>query len=438
MKIYYIIISLFLFATTACVDEVDDIFSESANKRIQREVKECNQLLLGSENGWIVEYFAQPETEGYTFLLKFDSPDKVTASILNFFQTYQLYTDESFYQVKAEDGPMLSFDTYNDVIHLFSDPEYGSGMPGFDLQLGTGFGGDYEFSLMKMTQDTITFRGRKRGTTILFSRMPENTDWEEYLNRRYDLTQYAFSNPNSSLTLYTGENEYKVTNGSKRIFNILPRNSSEGAIAISAPFVVNETGIRFHSPITIDGKTMQMFYMNEDKTEFISQNDPDVKIGGPDLGDLIYNSVLLWKFDSEAMDSSLNDVLDRITQACKTRFGGNEVIYGFKTYNNGQQLALNIDVVIYSTSPTGTDNHRYANLYFDLQLTDKNQISLVYSGNGDTNGKAFYNSIDGVSELVDNMLPGNILLSTDNLLNPSLVKAQNKDNNIWFTLVSPI
>lgn len=46
---------------------------------------------------------------------------------------------------------------------------------------GTTSGGDFEFSVMKIGNDTIDLKGRTTGNKMRLIRLPENTDWKKYL-----------------------------------------------------------------------------------------------------------------------------------------------------------------------------------------------------------------------------------------------------------------
>ena len=75
---------------------------------------------------------------------------------------------------------MLSFSTYNDILHYFSDPAI--------YDQGNGLSGDYEFVMVDVPEDhqTIMLKGKKRGTYVRLTRLPDGTDFETYLKDVYD------------------------------------------------------------------------------------------------------------------------------------------------------------------------------------------------------------------------------------------------------------
>jgi len=118
MKKILILLALPLLFNS-CLKDDEDKFSKSATERIEEAVKEAITVLQGAENGWRMELY--PESEriygGYTLFLKFNADNTVVASSENFAAGK---TESSYYSVVAESGPVLAFDTNNDIIHFYS------------------------------------------------------------------------------------------------------------------------------------------------------------------------------------------------------------------------------------------------------------------------------------------------------------------------------
>ena len=85
--------------------------------------------------------------------------------------------------VALKAGSTLTFDTYNDIFHVFSDPSNA-------LQIGSdglGMEGDYEFTVMEATAEKVILQGKKTGNTIIMT--PLNGSWTEYLNGVIEMDQ---------------------------------------------------------------------------------------------------------------------------------------------------------------------------------------------------------------------------------------------------------
>lgn len=148
-KSVYILIALFTLCISSCSDE-NDIFDSSSARRMNAMLQECNEILTGAENGWIFEYYPEDSKYGgFQLYMTFSKEGevKVTAESPILESPGEQVT--SMYQVKADMGPVLSFDTYNRILHQFSDPDPD----------GLGYEGDYEFVILTINKEGIELRG---------------------------------------------------------------------------------------------------------------------------------------------------------------------------------------------------------------------------------------------------------------------------------------
>jgi hypothetical protein len=116
--------SLFL---SSCLKEDKDFFQDSASDRMEQYLVKSKEILKGAANGWMMSCYPSPTQEfgGYTLFLKFGDGDKVTvASELEAADK----TETSLYTVSSNTGPILSFNTYNSMIHYFSEPRNRDGI----------------------------------------------------------------------------------------------------------------------------------------------------------------------------------------------------------------------------------------------------------------------------------------------------------------------
>lgn len=116
---------------------------------------------------------------------KFSSDGSVTMGMNNRFSNDTYVSDRSLWDIITDDGPVLSFSTYNDCIHAFCDP---NDLPtsirgGGSSVTGLGAEGDYEFVITDLQDNAEqgTIKGKKRGTYVRMTRLPEGTDFQQYL-----------------------------------------------------------------------------------------------------------------------------------------------------------------------------------------------------------------------------------------------------------------
>ena len=96
-------------------------------------------------------------------------------------------TVSSLYSVKSEQATMLSFDTYNYLVHYFGQPQGSMA----DDPNGT-LGGDYEFVISDATADRIELKGKKYGNRIVMKAFSADQTWKQYLTRIKKVEDDAF------------------------------------------------------------------------------------------------------------------------------------------------------------------------------------------------------------------------------------------------------
>jgi len=417
--IYYII----LFSTTtlfaSCLKEEENIFSKSASERTDAVIEEGRTALLSSKKGWIMEYFPDNESDGFTLLMKFESPDKIMAACRNYITGDIYHERSSCFDLVADDGPVLTFNTYNEVIHLFSDPY----IPGFPI--GVGLGGDYEFRIRKVSEDSLMLKGKKRSTPIIMTRFPDDVTWQEYFEELSKLDEFMFSVAGPPLVLRTEQRTYYVTGGYDHIFELKPTDADENTVAVTAPFIVTRTGIRFSNALELDGHTLQTFNINGDKTALISMEDPTIMIEGPELNTFIKTSTVSWNFARNTVSPSLYELYDRLDSSLKSKYGASKVELSFRSRD--EYLSLNITLTV-------GRNKLIGNINLDMALEGEDKITLKYNGNADVNGANFYNNAAGLKEFTD-LLSDQFRLSTENSFNPSTLKMEKiSDPNTWISI----
>ncbi len=262
--LYNLCFVFFLLAFASCSPEVDDIFDESAATRIQRVIKEDLAVLQGAPNGWLLEYYpsATKMYGGYTILLSFGTDGHVNAAC-DLFPSNKAV--ESLYAVKQSTGPVLTVDSYNEIFHLFSEPSniYSIG------ESGKGMEGDYEFLILECTPEKVVLKGKKTGTKMLMTPLPEGKTWKQYLDEVKKVTQGAY------MGMYdvqvNGEKKYTVTQEYHRF--IL---THDNGVEENLPFMYTPEGIKFYEPVELGSAQMQSLTWNNSKQVY-ENGDIEVK-----------------------------------------------------------------------------------------------------------------------------------------------------------------
>ena len=163
----YVVLALLM---QSCLHDNKTAFDLPAAQRIDQSVADYTALLESSEGGWMLQYYAGKNYSygGYTLLLKFKN-GQVTA-MGDVLDPEEKATSD--YAVVKDQGPMLSFNVYNKVIHPLAEAWLGN---------PDGIQGDYEFSILRATTDSIVLRGRKWKNEMVLTRLPKDTNWEVYM-----------------------------------------------------------------------------------------------------------------------------------------------------------------------------------------------------------------------------------------------------------------
>jgi len=431
-KIGYIIVCLacMLFAGQACTGEIDDVFDKPPYERISELNAERIEILSAAENGWLIEYFATDRSEGYPILLKFDPSGRVDAMCRNRWSEDRTYVDSSFYSInEVHHGSVLSFATYNDVIHLFSDP---SAVPG--TVRGVGLGGDYEFVIHHADADSVYMQGKKRLTSVYMKKLPLDITWEAYYDRIYEINDFLFNETSPTLRLIAGEDRYLLTDGYSQVFTVT--NEKDATESFELPFVLTETGFRFYKPIEIGGLSIKAFNLNEDKTALVSAENLEFRIEGVSLTYFFLNNNASWNFDPETMTPQLKENYNLMIQEVKaiveSMYPRMDITVApfMKKYRN--QMALYLEIIMRS----GT-NEQQMDGYIGLNpiITGDNSLSFSYGAEGsDNNGSRYYANSSSLKAFVD-LISSEFQMNTENILNPiDLELVSKEDSNIYFTL----
>lgn len=265
---------------TSCLKDQDNLFDKSASLRVSEYLNNTKRVLTSSEYGWALDFFPDSKQRygGYSFTLKFtDQTVEVCSEIADDITT----TETSTYTLDNEDGPVIAFDTYNNIFHFFSTPGSGSGAGGYEA-----YGGDFIFIIMDISDDenTITLKGNRSGNILYMHRITESiVDYQQRLNN--------FAN-NLVFDLATAE-----IDGQKYVVNILADDriivigKPGSGEYIEVPFCFDSDGISLYKPVTIGEKEVRVFKYDEPNGAFVSQEDNSVVFYGQASPSIVINNI---------------------------------------------------------------------------------------------------------------------------------------------------
>lgn len=293
--LYFSLLLGITLSFTSCKDDEDLLFNDSAAERLNQIKSVYSQRLWASPNGWAMQYYPTYENEapygtGYLMLCDFNEDYSVRVAIStynSFTQKNEYKEDVSAWEIITDNGPVLSFNSYNSVLHTFSDPE---DIPSTtdETETGRGYEGDYEFVIVDAPEDAshMMLKGKKRGTYSLLTPMEEGVDYEEYLTdiREFHNLMFATDSPTFDV-IYFGDNRYKLEDANDGIPNIYPYDGDAILDESFNPFLITKRGddyyLRFRDEFKVnENETVQDFRYDKEKDIFVSVDNPEYYMDG--------------------------------------------------------------------------------------------------------------------------------------------------------------
>lgn len=265
MKKFYFTIVLALIAAS-CTNKIEGVFSQNASERINALEQECFDLLLSSENGWLIQYYPSSSRAygGFTFAAVFEESGDVTVTAD--FAADPSATITSHFSINTSNGVCLSFDTYNEYIHYLSDPDYFS---------SNAYGGDFEFAFVGGDTEELTFRGIKTDNIIRFIAL--DTDIVSAMQQVVEI-----KNEDKSFTMYVLSDGTELE-GDADGYNLITylEDPDDPYSTVTVPYAYSLTGITFYEPAELQGQLVQDFTWDASSLSFISnEEDTSVQIFG--------------------------------------------------------------------------------------------------------------------------------------------------------------
>lgn len=346
-----ILINIFFITATmafvGCVREEDDIFDKSAVERLNAARSMYSDRLTAQGGSWVIELYptngfgfnklesevsmptSQYDGVGYLVLAQFNADGTVRVGMNNALSNKTSYVVNHHYftggdnfnaltqynemtsnwDVNTDLGPVLSFSSYNDYLHIFTTPdEIDVTLKGQDKIIykgntGTGLGGDYEYVIVSLDKDATVgmLKGKKRGTYNRITRLPAGTDFDSYI-KDIDAfkTQLFPNNAKNDLVLTLGSDTYRVRGISSYMPNVFPYNGNAVLSEDYHSYLITKRDgkyyLRFRSALGKEGHMEQEFVYDEAHGQFCGVTDPKHVIAGP--SPLVFFDESLGEFNS--------------------------------------------------------------------------------------------------------------------------------------------
>ncbi len=243
-------LGLMVATLPSCLKDDKANFSGSPAARLDEAVKVNKQILESAPNGWSLGYYAGRNYSGpgFTLTLKFkdgkayimgDNKDATTIGV-------------SEYDVVKDQGVVLTFPTYNSVIHELAGASQG---------YPEGLQGDYEFAILEANANFIRLRGKKWKNEMILTPIKNQTQ-EEFIQKVFTIREGMTTNNYHFIlgkdTLSAGEVNVDTRRLTAKINNV----------SYDLAYNLTDTGLNLSSPIKIGAKEYSSFTWNEADKSF--------------------------------------------------------------------------------------------------------------------------------------------------------------------------
>ena len=238
-----------MFTFQSCLKDQEDIFDKDASLRVQDAMDNADKAFVSAENGWILAYYPEEEQSygGYAVTVKFADGKAVVGGELDTENTY-----ESLYKMTNDQGPVLTFDSYNEIMHYFATPSNGN---------YEAMHGDFEFVVDSVGTDVIKVHGKKTQNVLYFRKL--QTSAEEYINKVMEVEDnFVVSGLEGSV------GDTKILGEFDLDYRQLSIANADGSNAQQRAFAFTDKGIRFYKPFNIGGELLESLEYNAESNAF--------------------------------------------------------------------------------------------------------------------------------------------------------------------------
>lgn len=411
----------------SCNHEEADIFDQNAAHRTEEVRKMYKEILLDKGGKWQMEYFTTEEEHGYVYLFTFRNDGTVTISgnneyitkLTNIDSNVPSYGSEtSMWTILSDNGPVLSFNSYNTIFHLFATPE---DIPGTERdEQGYGHSGDYEFDLMKFSNDTLYLEGKKNGAEIIMTRIAPEIDDETYLNEVVALADSFFNAKVPAVYVnLPGGYRHVVLDGATQLPKFYPETGDYITEYVGRNAIITHDGFTLGKPLTlrdsIDGNdyTIQHFIRQKDGS-LLCTDDNRITITADALNKVVGDERLLWRVNAADCKGELG-----------TAFAGLNT--GFKAYNGSSLVHFNIGLNVLNNTKSPytmvvrikTKRGSYLNMSvpYTVEYIGKDEIKFVL-GEMDSNMKTFIDKVPAFKTMMNKLASSTFKCSSNSLIAP--------------------
>ena len=434
-----VLVALSSVSLVSCKNETKEIFDDDAVARLDRAKADYAEILTDKGGKWQMEYFSNDEEPGYIYVMTFNKNGSVTISGKNKWigvvdglnlGSIGYGSATSLWEIIADNGPVLTFNSFNKYFHLFADPEdIPSNSDEDDNEQGYGHRGDYEFDLMKYSGDTLYITGKKHGIDMIMTRIDADYDDAQYMDEVVAMADSFFNAkiPQVYINLPSGV-RYIVKNGASSILSMYKEGEDEISTTETYNVIITHDGLSFMTPITLDGYTIQNFTRQADGS-LLCRDDLQTTMTADDLSKVFILNSLSWRLNNTAAGGVYADYIAQLADELKA-YNKSSLVYtqiGYDLTKKTYQLTFFVKRSSTTFKPS-----------FELTLTpvDEDHIKIDIVG-ADVAGNTYTSRCPSMQAIVDRIGSTTFKMNANSLLAPvnmTLSENDNASNYMTFVL----
>lgn len=238
---------------SSCLKDQKDVFDEPSSARMQAYLENVRNILeYTTDEGWVLDYYPGSAYAGISIAVKFTSQEVTAVS------EKDPFTEEtSTFKLTTDDGPVLSFDTYNTILHEYATPS------------STKYqakGGDFEFDILGVSDSEIILRGKRSRNYCFLHPLEENL--EDYLLAVKDMES---SISVAAVSTEVGGTEYEgYLDSATRTFSYGEKGTPDEQL-LSKRYIVTPTGLRFAGEFSLGSEVFSEWVYDASNEEFVDE-----------------------------------------------------------------------------------------------------------------------------------------------------------------------
>lgn len=440
----------FSIVLTSCAGEEDDIFEESAAERLNESSAKYSARLEAQPNGWAMQYYPTyndeaPYGSGYLILMRFNPDFSVKVAMDNSFSGNVYLEDTSAWEVIKDNGPVLSFNSFNRCMHAFSDPE---DIPWTsDNEQSEGCAGDYEFIIVEAPEDAsyMMLKGKKRDTYNLLTPIEEGVDYQDYLAdvKAFHNKMFSATAPVGNFINFGSDSIYHMDDANDGIPNIYPLGTDPISNESFNPFLISKLGqdyyLRFRDEFKRDDMegTLQELRYDSIQDRFIGTQNPEFTITGYPVSKFFAEYVLManknywFMARTEVMSEKLMACIEAVSAdfALKKDKKNRAYVFNGIRFSHDSKTDVFQWEVAYKPGASSATTAPYAFLFEQ----NGDHLKFTYDKPNSTGAENIYNQTESVVSLINLLSQEFVIAPAETSFDVTRIKLTSvSDPDIWF------